>query len=100
MGGKIVYITKMTTQTKRSRHTQEPGAAFASIQKNIETPHLAPTQKKEKPVGGKTSRRRERERDTAEKPFKRFLRSLQSSPRGIAHTHVQSIESSPKKKMA
>jgi hypothetical protein len=60
-GKKCVYITKMTTQTKRSRHTQEPGAAFASIQKNIETPHLVPTQKKEKPVGGKTSRRRERD---------------------------------------
>jgi hypothetical protein len=93
-----IYITKMTTQTKRSRHTQEPGAAFASIEKNIERPPIWPRPKRKKNLLEEKRAEGERERDTAEKPFKRFLRSLQSSPRGIAHTHVQSIESSPKKK--
>jgi hypothetical protein len=89
-GKKCIYITKMTTQTKRSRHTQEPGAAFASIQKNIERPPIWPRPKRKKNLLEEKRAEGERERDTAEKPFKRFLRSLQSSPRGtIAHTYTK-----------
>lgn len=93
--GKNVYNQDDHPNQKVPTHTHTRPGAACSIEKNIETPHLAPTKRKKENLLDKKRAEGERETHT-QKPFKRFLRSLQSSPRGDS-THVQGIESSPER---